>query len=399
METQISENSENKTKSTKKYSNLFSNTNRLIKIINIFLIFVIAFFIIYNITVYNNIDYSSNFASEELDKQTTDRKKELKNKLLFEITNDLYLNKVDSNVIISKESILTYLYNSDISDKNFRTYTLYSDNKYIFLKNFKFSLKCELNDEYLPEMLENEQYNLVKIKGFIEDNYEVLFVGTYKLRTEFKYDLLFLLLSIITFLVFFLFYLPKIGFSKERDDKFDLKTLIAKKDIELEQFFFYDMIYASEKAKELYSRSTLMLVTGLVMALIGVIVFYFTLSPADEFEYKTYLIQSIRPTLMLLFIETVAWFLIRQYRFLIEDYKIFHKLYLKRSNLYITFKTLNKHDKEKDLDLLFCTALLNDDLYGKISKDDTTEQLENIKLIDSNPVVDIAKLLIEKVQK
>ena len=57
------------------------------------------------------------------------------------------------------------------------------------------------------------------------------------------------------------------------------------------------------------------------------------------FDIWTYLTFSIRPAGALIFIEAIAWFLLRQYRALIEDYKIFHRMYLKRANYLIAYRT------------------------------------------------------------
>src|SRR5262249_54823982 len=144
-------------------------------------------------------------------------------------------------------------------------------------------------------------------------------------------------------------------------------------------------------ARDVYRRSTILLGGGIVMAFVGVALFYITLptsvsttqsrdaflyydlqsqinylrrqnedlrsrskpdrddasrrlddsSPfrgtdeAKENQWLLFASRSLRPTGMLIFMEGIAWFLLRQYRVLIEEYKAFLRVYLKRSSYLI----------------------------------------------------------------
>ena len=131
------------------------------------------------------------------------------------------------------------------------------------------------------------------------------------------------------------------------------------------------------------------------MAFIGVMVFYTSLPAMEKPDISIYLTQSIRPTGALLFIEAIAWFLLNQYRALIEDYKSFHRMYLKRANYLISFRTLAK-DSTLETRLLLVMSLLEEDFSGKLMSGETTESLETIKTVDQNPIFTLINSLVDK---
>lgn len=160
-----------------------------------------------------------------------------------------------------------------------------------------------------------------------------------------------------------------------------------------------EVLTAQKRAEDLYNRSTLLLAGGIILAFIGVGIFYVSLpnlSDRQEITLTGYLAQSIKPTSVLLFIEAIAWFLLRQYRALIEDYKSFHRMYLKRANYLISFKTLAS-DSNLETNLFLITSLLNEDLTGRLREGETTEALESAKVPELNPVFLVLNSLIEKI--
>jgi hypothetical protein len=189
-----------------------------------------------------------------------------------------------------------------------------------------------------------------------------------------------------------------------------------------------DVSLARRLARELYSRSSLMLAGGVVMAFVGVGVFYVSLSQTQydssavyalggapfgglglgagfgggypygpsggagagaveiqKMQFWVYAQRAIRPTFVLLFIEGISWFLLRQYRALIEDYKAFHRMYLKRANYLIALKILDSPDLEKP-QAVFVASLLAEDLSGKLQEGETTENIQGVKCIEPNPI-------------
>lgn len=158
---------------------------------------------------------------------------------------------------------------------------------------------------------------------------------------------------------------------------------------------------AKARADELYLRSTFMLAGGVVMAFVGIGIFYVSLPPVgsgESFSTDQYLVGAIRPVGILVFIEAVAWFLLRQYRAIIEDYKAFHRMYLKRANYLVSFKILSSYE-DKGSELPLVVSLLQEDLSGILHSGDTTEGLEVQRAPENNPVFALLNTLAKSVQR
>jgi len=164
-----------------------------------------------------------------------------------------------------------------------------------------------------------------------------------------------------------------------------------------EEILENEVLYAQKRSEELFSRSTLLLSGGIIMAFIGVGIFYVSLPDmtTEKILLEDYLAHSIRPAGVLVFVEAIAWFLLRQYRNLIEDYKTFHRMYLKRANYLISFKALESHESA-DAGLLLVTSLLNEDLSGKLFNGETTESLETQKIKEDNPIFSLVSGIINQ---
>jgi hypothetical protein len=150
---------------------------------------------------------------------------------------------------------------------------------------------------------------------------------------------------------------------------------------------------AERRADVLFVRSTLLLGGGIIMAFIGVAIFYVTLpESAKDDSIESYWLRTIRPTGVLIFVEAIAWFLLRQYRALIEDYKWFHRLYMKRANYLAAIRILEKTPVRPE-DMFLAASLVHEDLSGKLRKDETTEALEKLKISEDSPVTEILRVM------
>lgn len=166
-----------------------------------------------------------------------------------------------------------------------------------------------------------------------------------------------------------------------------------------EEFLADDVIIARVRASSLNWRSNLMLAGGIIMAFVGVGIFYVTLPQFLAGDDRwTYLEKGIRPTGVLFFLEAIAWFLLRQYRALIEDYKTFHRLSLKRANYLVSLKVLSTKDVTQ-AQMLWAASALSEDLGGKLAAGETTEHIESIKAIEPNPVFALFQSLVESLKK
>ena len=157
--------------------------------------------------------------------------------------------------------------------------------------------------------------------------------------------------------------------------------------------FAQEVAAASGRADGLFVRSTLLLAGGIVMAFIGVSIFYVTLPETQKDEVlMAYLPKVVRPTGVLIFVEAIAWFLLRQYRALVEDYKWFYRLYLKRANYLAALRILQK-DPVRPEDAFVAISLVHEDMSGRLKQGETTESLEALKVPEDGPVTEILKTL------
>jgi hypothetical protein len=150
---------------------------------------------------------------------------------------------------------------------------------------------------------------------------------------------------------------------------------------------------------ELNSRSLYLLSFGILMAFIGMGIFYITLPQTNSInDINSFILSIIKPLFILLFIEAIAWFLLKQYRNLMEDFKHFYKIYLKRSNYKLSYYLLKKiNDNNDNLNKnkyeILINSLLSEDLSGKLYSGETTESLENKKINDENIKKGVAQLI------
>jgi hypothetical protein len=174
---------------------------------------------------------------------------------------------------------------------------------------------------------------------------------------------------------------------KERKPKGDT-TRAAPTPIES---FARDVLAASERTDAIFGRSTLLLAGGIVMAFIGVSIFYVTLPETQKDQpIIAYLPHAVRPTGVLVFIEAISWFLLRQYRAQVEDYKWFYRLYLKRANFLAAMRILDKATV-RETDIFIAACLVQEDLSGRLKHGESTEGLEAIRIPENSPVTEILR--------
>jgi hypothetical protein len=105
----------------------------------------------------------------------------------------------------------------------------------------------------------------------------------------------------------------------------------------------------------------------------------------NQSPYINLLGRALRPFGMLVFVEGIAWFLLRQYRSLIEDYKGFVRGQLRRSSYLVALKACVQAGTSY-ADVI--RALLSEDLTGRLVKDQTTEALEAMKVREDGPILE-----------
>lgn len=205
----------------------------------------------------------------------------------------------------------------------------------------------------------------------------------------------------ILFISFFVIYVNNLKFinnTNKLDDEININDQQSTLN-PLEVEFDKNINYSEKIMLELNSRSLYLLSFGILMAFIGMGIFYITLPQTNSInDINSFILSIIKPLFILLFIEAIAWFLLKQYRNLMEDFKHFYKIYLKRSNYKLSYYLLKKiNDNNDNLNKnkyeILINSLLSEDLSGKLYSGETTESLENKKINDENIKKGVAQLI------
>ena len=99
------------------------------------------------------------------------------------------------------------------------------------------------------------------------------------------------------------------------------------------EIFLADIENAQAQSARLNRRANVMLLAGLTVAMVGAAVLFAMLPEANsESGLSTALAGSIRPLGITIFVEAIAWYLLRQHRVLLEESRIFYQVYLRRSS-------------------------------------------------------------------
>jgi len=155
--------------------------------------------------------------------------------------------------------------------------------------------------------------------------------------------------------------------------------------------------FARRRALDIHQRSSIMLLAGIVMAFVGVGAFYASIpTVGPDTKLEGYLMQSLRPTAMLVFVEALAWFLLRQYRALSEEYRRFHRLAQRRADFLTAFMTVAQTNAP-DSAVFVLTALLQEPPTLVLKKGESTEALVESMAASSNPIFDLANAVLQRV--
>ena len=158
--------------------------------------------------------------------------------------------------------------------------------------------------------------------------------------------------------------------------------------------------FLKRTASEINLKSNLLLTIGIIMAGVGVSVF--VLSPLnlptikEEPRYPIIFIEFSRSLGMLIFIEAIAWFLLRQYRALADDYKAIQFEISKKINALVSIIYINQQNLPDERVLLLANLLTPTSTTTILKPGETTESLENMKLEKNSPILTLAEKIIDK---
>ena len=123
------------------------------------------------------------------------------------------------------------------------------------------------------------------------------------------------------------------------------------------------------KMESMLKRSYILLTLGIGMALVGGYLFYSLVTPTSEvitldafkkMEIHQVILLSLRPTGVLLLVESLSYFFLKQYRALQNDFKYFFNLYINRSDYAAVLKLLKRNDIDNGDKTLLMEKLLSD---------------------------------------
>lgn len=162
------------------------------------------------------------------------------------------------------------------------------------------------------------------------------------------------------------------------------KTISTSNDTDI----LSEYLRQSRKLSELIlSRSSAYLLIGCLIAFAGVVFFYFQslsthLDPKSLSSELTFTVRETLPRFgVLIFVETIAFFFLRQFKSTMEEFRYYESIKRQRENQFLVASYGNSHKDNLDY-LKNIIELLNlNENPSKLSKDETTQILENQKLL------------------
>lgn len=159
---------------------------------------------------------------------------------------------------------------------------------------------------------------------------------------------------------------------------------------------------ADYHARKIYNRSGAYLLIGCLIAFAGVLYFGFAtaylhpsgISDKEKFDFSKIFLESYLPRIgTLIFVETIAFFFLKQYRITMEDFRYYEAIKRQRENQYVTLQLLKSYEDKPDLiDKVIDKCAFNEN-PNRLNKEDTTQFLEAAKLASQEG--DIIDKLVE----
>ena len=139
-----------------------------------------------------------------------------------------------------------------------------------------------------------------------------------------------------------------------------------------------------EISDKIYKRATLFLWTGLLIALFGLVYLHFQNNLILQAqETSTRLLRTLTRLGIFFFIESIPFFLLKQYRTTMAQYRYFESVKRRREENLAIITIIFSHQKNLDFVKLFQQISIYSDLKG-LTNGGTLEKLESKKL--TNPV-------------
>jgi hypothetical protein len=150
-------------------------------------------------------------------------------------------------------------------------------------------------------------------------------------------------------------------------------------------------------AEKIYTRSGVYLLVGCLIAFIGLAIFYSPIFPkSSSAEIAQRLLDYLPRFGALFFVEFIAFFFLKQYRIMLEEYRYYEAIKRRRQDNLNLVELINTYKDNIDL-LKLLTENLSQTVVTRLSKGETTEILETQKIVNQD--LDIFGKLTELVKE
>jgi hypothetical protein len=137
-------------------------------------------------------------------------------------------------------------------------------------------------------------------------------------------------------------------------------------------------------AERVFSRSGVYLLVGCLVAFTGVAIFYsplFSITPSTDVTQR--LLDYLPRFGALFFIEFIAFFFLKQYRIMLEEYRYYEAIKRKRQDNFALVELIEKHKDNPEL-LNILVNKVTQSTIAKLANGETTEVLETQKIVNQD---------------
>ena len=150
-------------------------------------------------------------------------------------------------------------------------------------------------------------------------------------------------------------------------------------------------------SEKIFNRSGVYLLVGCLIAFIGVVIFYSPIFQTTETKDISQRLLDYLPRFgSLFFIEFVAFFFLKQYRIMLEEYRYYEAIKRKRQDNHNLVNLIENHKDNLEL-LKILTENISQLATTKLSNGETTEILETQKIVNQD--LDIFSKLVELIRE
>ena len=153
-------------------------------------------------------------------------------------------------------------------------------------------------------------------------------------------------------------------------------------------------------SERVYRRSGVYLLSGTLIAFTGIGIFYsplFLKSTSLSSNISERLVEYLPRFGALFFIEFIAFFFLRQFKIMHEEYRYYEAIKRKRQDNYNLLLLIEKYQDKPELTKTIVQLYTDNSNTGKLSKDETTQILETQRIL--NQETDVFGKIIELVKE